>query len=280
MSGMRVYISADIEGTCGIVAWPETERSTPMDYTPFQKQMTREVAAACTGAIEAGADFIMVRDAHDSARNIDPAALPKQARIMRGWTGDPLSMMSGVNDGIPLTRYDAAFFTGYHAAASRGGNPLSHTMNLRNEYVLLNGVKMSEFMMNAYTAIYYGVPVAFVTGDNDVCSDAVRIVPDIIHMPVNEGRGGAVVSLHPDVALQEIQKLAKEALWQVKQNPKRFLPPLPEKFDMVVRFKDHKVAYSKSFYPGAWLEDEKNVLFSSGDWYEVLRFSHFVLSDG
>ena len=52
---MKVFLSADMEGTCGIVAWPETERSTPMDYAPYQKQMSREVAAACRGALSAGA---------------------------------------------------------------------------------------------------------------------------------------------------------------------------------------------------------------------------------
>ena len=46
---MKIFLSADIEGTCGICAWPETERATPFDYTPFQQQMTREVAAACRG---------------------------------------------------------------------------------------------------------------------------------------------------------------------------------------------------------------------------------------
>ena len=52
---MKVFLSADIEGTCGICAWPETDRATPFDYTPFQQQMTREVAAACRGALAAGA---------------------------------------------------------------------------------------------------------------------------------------------------------------------------------------------------------------------------------
>ena len=47
---MKVFLSADMEGTCGIASWAETERSTPFDYAPLQKQMTREVAAACRGA--------------------------------------------------------------------------------------------------------------------------------------------------------------------------------------------------------------------------------------
>ena len=74
---MKVFLSADMEGTCGIVHWNETDRATPMDYAPLQKQMTREVAAACRGALAAGAEEVMVKDAHDSARNIDPTALPR-----------------------------------------------------------------------------------------------------------------------------------------------------------------------------------------------------------
>ena len=31
---MRLYLSADIEGTCGIADWAETERATMDDYRP------------------------------------------------------------------------------------------------------------------------------------------------------------------------------------------------------------------------------------------------------
>ena len=77
---MQIYISADIEGTCGIADWSETERKTMDDYRPFQQQMTREVAAACAGAVAAGAEDILLKDAHDTARNIDPTALPRGAK--------------------------------------------------------------------------------------------------------------------------------------------------------------------------------------------------------
>lgn len=43
---MKLYLSADIEGTCGIAAWDETEKSKP-EYAPFANQMSREVSAAC-----------------------------------------------------------------------------------------------------------------------------------------------------------------------------------------------------------------------------------------
>ena len=167
---MKVFLSADMEGTCGIVAWPETERSTPMDYAPYQKQMSREVAAACRGALSAGAEDVLVKDAHDSARNIDPTVLPRGARIHRAWSGDPLSMMTGLNQ----ETFDAVFFTGYHAWAGCPGNPLSHTMNLKNDHVTLNGTPCSEFLLNAYTAGYYNVPVALITGDKALCDFAAN----------------------------------------------------------------------------------------------------------
>ena len=92
---MKVFLSADMEGTCGIVSWPETERSTAFDYAPYQKQMSAEVAAACRGALAAGAEEVLVKDAHDSARNIDSSMLPRNIRMNRSWSGDLLSMMSG-----------------------------------------------------------------------------------------------------------------------------------------------------------------------------------------
>jgi len=243
-----------------------------MDYTPFQKQMTREVAAACKGAIRGGAGEILVKDAHDSARNIIPAELPKCVRINRGWSGDPLSMMSGVDQG----HFDAVFMTGYHSWAGCSGNPLSHTMNLRNDHVTLNGLPCSEFMINAYTAGYYDVPVALLTGDRALCEFAKTLVPNIVTVAVNEGCGGAVTSIHPEEAVERIESAAREA---VKKAGKCRVE-LPKHFHMEIDFFKHHVAYSKSFYPGAVLKDDKFVCFDNDDWFEMLRFCHFVLSDG
>ncbi len=39
--------------------------------------MTLEVKAACEGAINAGADEIWIKDAHETGRNIDHNLLPK-----------------------------------------------------------------------------------------------------------------------------------------------------------------------------------------------------------
>lgn len=67
---MKIFISADIEGITGVTHWDETEK-TKSDHKEFAHQMTLEVKAACEGAIDAGADEIWIKDAHDTARNID-----------------------------------------------------------------------------------------------------------------------------------------------------------------------------------------------------------------
>ena len=90
------------------------------------------------------------------------------------------------------------------------------------------------------------------------------------------GIGGGVLSLHPDVAVERIRAGAKEAV----EKAHKCKVPMPDHFDSQIRFREHKLAYSKSFYPGATLEEGKTVCFSTDDWYEMLRFYHFVLSDG
>ncbi len=75
---MKVFMSIDIEGINGICCWDETEADTSR-YNEFKQELQREVNAACRGAIEAGATEILIKDAHDSARNLSILDLPKRS---------------------------------------------------------------------------------------------------------------------------------------------------------------------------------------------------------
>ena len=57
---MKIYISADMEGITGVCHWDEVDHDKS-SYSYFQEQMSREVAAACEGAILAGANEIFVK---------------------------------------------------------------------------------------------------------------------------------------------------------------------------------------------------------------------------
>lgn len=162
----KLFISADIEGTAGICNWSEAEKGGDL-YEKFAALMTAEVAAAAQAALDLGWE-VTIKDAHDSARNIDPEKLPAGCRLIRGWTGEPLCMMAGLETG----HFDAAAYTGYHADAFSSGNPLAHTMTPSAHRVTLNGSPASEFTLNAYAAAELGVPSVFLSGDAALCRDA------------------------------------------------------------------------------------------------------------
>ena len=264
----KIFLSCDIEGTCGIAHWDETERGKP-DYVRFAAQMSKEVQAACEGALAGGAEELLVRDSHDAARNIDPAMLPEQARIFRGWGSDPYSMMSGLDES-----YAGAMFTGYHSAAGWSGNPLSHTMNTQNVFVKVNGEDTSELMINALTASMFGVPTLMVTGDRMLCEWFQTKVPAAVTVPVNEGVGNGAISIHPEKALRLIREGAEKAM---ALDPKQCLYPMPEHFVAEINYRQHFRARSAGWYPGAKQVDERTVRYESDDWMDVLKFFHFCL---
>ncbi|MHC1785690.1 MAG: M55 family metallopeptidase [Christensenellales bacterium] len=264
----RLFLSADIEGTCGIVDWDETQKGHA-DYLWFADQMTREVAAACEGAGESGYGYVLVKDAHDSARNLNPRALPPFAQVLRGWAGHPYSMMMGLD-----RSFDGVVFTGYHSAAGREGNPLSHTMTTSLFSLSINGEPASELYINSLIAAYEGVPVYALSGDKGLCDWMQARSPHTRVVATNEGVGGATRSLHPDVAVQLLREAVREAVLQPRED---CLFPLPSSFQIEVCYREHQRAYSRSFYPGLRCVDARTLRFEHSDFFEVLRMMHFCL---
>ena len=265
---MKIFVSSDMEGTCGITAWCETDKGKDL-YDHFRAQMSAECAAACRGAIEAGAEDVLVKDAHDSARNIDPSVLPEQARIFRGWGRTPLSMMAGIDES-----FGGVFFTGYHSAAEMDTNPLSHTMNTQNNFVKLNDELCPELMINSLIASYYRVPVYLLTGDKGLCDWMNAHCPGTVTVPVNEGRGAGCVSIHPRVAVERIHKAARECL---EKGREECLFPMPSSFKAEISFKEHFKAEGAKWYPGCVKTGARTVRYESRDYMDILKFFYWVL---
>lgn len=259
----RIFLSADIEGTCGIAHWAETELGKP-DYEPFRRQMTREVAAAC--------EDLLIKDAHDSARNLIPAELPERVSIFRGWGSDIHSMMSGID-----ASFSGAIFTGYHSSSNTDASPLCHTMNLDNVSIRINGIQASELVINTFAAALYDVPVLLVTGDLGVCEQAKRLCPAVYTVPVSRGCGNGSISIHPSEAVRRIREKAELAVADGVAHPEKFTVALPNNFDVEVEFVKHNRARRASFYPGVKQLGPRTVRFSSDAYYDVLRFFMFCL---
>ncbi|MDR0396933.1 MAG: M55 family metallopeptidase [Oscillospiraceae bacterium] len=282
---MRLFISSDIEGTAGIAHWDETDPDKGGSlYQYFREQMTREVSAACDGAREGGASMILVKDAHDSGRNLIPSALPRGTLIHRGWSGGLGSMadaldggFAGLDTGDRAGVFDAFACTGYHSPAYDNGNPLAHTMNGTLYEIFVNGARASEFMIHSLYASRLGVPVIFLSGDRALCEKAKEWIPGLTAVAVSEGRGGASIGLHPLDAAERIRDGMRAAVEGFSRGGKDCLAPLADDYDVLIRYTRHEKAMKNSQYPGAKRVDEKTIRFEAGDWLDVMTAFRFIL---
>lgn len=268
---MKVYISADIEGITGISHWNETTLNNS-EYRAYKDQMTKEVKAAVEALHNAGVDEIYVRDAHDSARNLTLSELPNYVKIIKGWSGAPNDMMALLDES-----FDACMFIGYHSPSRSGGNPLSHTLSTDLHHIRINGKIASEFLLNAYYAQIHTVPVIFVSGDELLTKSIEEENAEIETYASFSGLGGAVVSNHPDKSLTEINRQVTLAIQKLKKDKHQFFINMPRYFEVEVCYRNHKKAYSSSFYPNASLFSFDKVLFKTDKFYEVARFLHFAI---
>ena len=272
---MRVFISADIEGVANTALWDHCSKGQ-YGYVDAAKEMTLEVKAACEGAFAAGADYIRIKDAHGSGTNIFPEMLPRGVELTRSSCGSPWSMVYGVNDTFEDGKgFDAAMFIGYHCAAGREGNRMSHTETKSTVYVKLNGVKCSEFMLYSYAAAMAGVPSVLLSGDKTVCDDSKDLHPQLITCPVKRGYGGSTTCMQPDDAHEAIFNAAKKALSQPLGAA--LLPKIPEHFEFEICYKEHVDATRNSFFPGFRKIDDNTILLSTDNLMDIMTAFCWVL---
>lgn len=266
---MKVFISADIEGVSGTTTWDEASKSNA-GYREFQQQMTREVAAACEGAIDAGATDILIKDAHGDAGNIIHAQLPQMSRLVRGWSGHPLAMVQELDES-----FDAVLMIGYHARAGAGGNPLSHTLSSRKVHrIFINDRPASEFYIHYLAAGTLGVPVVMLSGDHEICAEVSATDSAIQTAAVRSANGASTINLHPDTACELVRARAQTALAQAGT----IAPASPPRgATLKIVFKDQPQAYFKSMYPGATLEDPYTVSLTAEDYFDILRALIFLV---
>jgi D-amino peptidase len=265
---MKVFISADIEGVTGVTHWNETELGHA-EYQAAREQMTAEVKAACEGALQAGATEIWIKDSHDTGRNLVAAGLPREARLIRGWSGHPMMMLQELD-----SSFQAVLLVGYHSGAGAGRSPLEHTMDGSVTAVKINGSPISEFMIDLYNSAYHRVPLVFVSGDQGLCEQVKLLNPNIETVAVKEGRGDSTINLHPQLAVDRIREAAEQAL---KGDLQACLIGLPGHFSLEVVYRTQAKAYQYGFFPGARQADALTVKLETDDYFEVLRFFLFAL---
>ena len=265
---MKIFLSADIEGITTTTTHEECNSTSPM-YPRHAEQMTKEVLAVVEGAFAAGAGEIVIKDAHGSDMNIDPAKMPENVILQRNWTGHPYLMVEGVDKS-----FDAAMFVGYHSSAGKAGNPLSHTVSGKAVYIKLNNRFASEFMLYSWACALEGVPTVFLSGDKMLCDDEAELHPSLVSVATKDGLGSLTRNYSVVTTIKNLREKSEQAL---KQNLSDAKITLPKSFELEVFFKDQAYAEKVSHYPGAIKASSNIITFKSDQYFEVLRALNWIL---
>lgn len=263
---MRIYISADMEGIAGITSEEQTNPVGQPEYAYSCELMTGEVRAACEGAAQAGATEILVNDSHWNMRNIIHEKLPPDVRLIRG-SAKPLSMNQGLEAG-----WDYAAYVGYHAAGGTRDAVLDHTYTDATIYTAhINGEPCSEARINAAVAGSYGVPVIFLSGDQNACADARSFLPWAETVEVKRAIGRfAASSLSPERARSAIKAGVVKAITEArnrKAKPYAFTQPV----SLELTFTYTSKADVASLLPGSERISARTIRFVHEDYLTVFK---------
>lgn len=266
--GLRVFISADMEGVTGTVT---SEQLGPggFEYSRYREVMTDEVLAAIGAAREAGAVEILVADSHGNAQNLLLERMPDDITVIRGFPR-PLGMMEGIDE-----RFDAVLFIGYHASTTNPEGVRAHTLSSATlAAVRVNGVEMTEGSLNALIAGHFGVPVVMVSGGDAATGEVAAFVGDIEQATVKWAHGfHSTRTMTPAAGQALIAERTTAALSRLGDfTPARMDEPL----ELEVTFKNYMPAEVLAFLPWAERADAHTVRFRPADPVEMANILNFI----
>ncbi|MBA7581027.1 D-aminopeptidase [subsurface metagenome] len=177
---MKLYVSADFEGVCGVV---DRNQCFPgnADFDRTRRLWVEEINAIVEGAVSAGVSEVVVNEAHASMNYMLPELLHPKASFISGYVKID-NQMEGLDES-----YCGAVIMG-HARAGTAMGVLNHTYVMRDVVeIRLNGEPIGELGLNMLWAAYLGTPVILVIGDDKAVQEAKTLVPAIETAVVKKG---------------------------------------------------------------------------------------------
>lgn len=205
---MKILIWANIEGVAAVMDYATQVDPGGIYFEKARELLTREVNAACQGALENGAREIRVIDAH-RGQGIVPHILAAPATLLHGQPFPSFCTLDEHADGLLLL--------GQYAMAGTEKGHLSHTGKGRIVVgMMLNGRPIGDLGLVATLAGCFKIPVLLVTGDEAACREAGTMVPAIEQAVVKWGlEPSRALSLAPPAAQELIRAQAAQAVRRI-----------------------------------------------------------------
>ncbi len=211
---VRIYVSVDMEGISGVTRWQDVI-TTGQDYPRARSWMTGDVNAAVAGARAGGATEFVVEENHgvEMLCNLLLDEIDPDVEVVRGSPRGGATTMAAL-DGS----FDAVFLVGHHAKVRDYPGIGAHTISY-GDYadVRMNGRTIGEPEMFIIAAAQHGVPCGLIAGDDVVCDEVSKLVPNVATAVVKRAlshTAGAIIP--PARARSIIFDAAREAVGQVR----------------------------------------------------------------
>lgn len=176
----KYLISVDIEGITGVIGKTFATQGSK-NYELGRKYMHSDLNAVIQGIVKQDPDaWIVVRDAHGDAINLDLDKLHPKAHLIQGW-GNGMNMLEGIDES-----FKGVFYVGYHAGGENNEAVLGHTLSSQIHYLKINDRIVNEAGVMAFYAGIFNVPIAFISGDDHAVKETSAYLPDIVTVAVKE----------------------------------------------------------------------------------------------
>lgn len=227
---MRVFIVADIEGAVGIYRRSQCFSLKP-EYQFGRQCLTDDLNAIAQGAFDGGAESVIVRDTHESGRNVIVEKLDPRCEYIGGHFIEPAPILGD------LKKADAVFLAASHARSGAAGAFFPHTFFGAFNEVKINGQPVGEAFIYAASLAEIGIPVAFNSGDAAAIQESLSFMPwmKTVVVPKEEDFYSAPDAPEKVAALREsLRQAAQDAVKDI-DNMKLFAAPAAPSWEVVVK---------------------------------------------
>jgi len=197
---VKVFLSIDMEGVSGLVRWADVI-TQGMDYQRNRRFMTQDANAAIEGAFEGGASEVVVEENHGVEELCDLLLdeIDPRCRVVRGAGRPTATTMAGLD-----AHCGVVLLVGHHARAGSFPGIMAHTISYeRFRAVRVGGRDCGEPEIFAIRAGELGVPVGLVTGDQVVCEQLRKRVPEAEAVEVKRALSNVAGDVVPPLRARE-----------------------------------------------------------------------------
>ena len=262
---MKAFISVDLEGMPYVVILGQLGVKGPL-YEEARKIATDITLYVTDELHKNGFEKIVIADSHGPMINLLVEDLPECVELVRG-NLRPTSMVAGAKG------CDVGVFLGYHSKAQTINSTFDHTYSGGSVHKLvLNGIEVSEYLLNTYTIGELGIPPILVAGDKQLIEDDVKTKTPWVETVALKESLSRLAAKSPSMKLieKELRAATNRAVKNVKES--KVQPLILEKpINVSLTLRDTHQADAVAFLPIIERKDAITVEYVAKDVNEAYK---------